>query len=91
MKLKIAILAAAAATLISGAAQAGPYGYGIPAPAAVVVDSLVQPARIVCDAYGRCVRVQRPVYVPPVVVYPRHRHYRGPYDRYDRYGYGRGW
>jgi hypothetical protein len=96
MKLKLAILAAAAATLISGAAQAqiAPYGYGSGIASAAIVDQLLQPARIVCDPYGRCVRLRpryaAPVYVPPIAFYPRRHHHRyGGYGRHDRYG--RGW
>lgn len=91
MKLKFTIAAAIAATLSAApAAEASPFGYGlavVPAPA-VVVDPLVQPARVVCDPYtGRCWRTYPRVYappvvaVPPVVLYPRHRHW-GHYRRW---------
>jgi len=85
MKLKIAILAAAAATLFAGSVQAAFIGYGIaPYTAPVVVDPLVQPARIVCNAWGRCWRTRPLVYAAPVVVYPRrhvHGYGSGPYGR----------
>lgn len=93
MKLKLAILAAVAATLISGTAQAqiATYGYG-PDIYGYSTDyaPLVQPARVVCDAWGRCFRVRpryegpayAPAYVSPFGFYPRRHHYhRGYYGR----------
>lgn len=88
MTFKRAILAAAIATLFTGAAQASPYGYGygygpagISVPG-VAVGQMIQPARIVCDVYGRCWHT-RPRYVPPVVYMPTPLPYYG-------YGYGYG-
>lgn len=86
MTLKIAILAAAIATLFSGAAQAGPFGYGpgIAVPG-LAVNPMIQPARIVCDAFGRCWRT-RPRYIPPVVYMPPLPYYGYGYGH--RYHYG---
>jgi hypothetical protein len=93
MKLKLAILAAATAILFSGGAQAQIATYGF-APAFYdgpdFVDPLIQPARLVCDAWGRCYRVRpryvAPVYVPPLPFgfYPRHRHHYGYWGRHHR-------
>lgn len=96
MKLKFAILAAAAVTMISGTAQAQivPYGFGpdIYGGYSADVAPLVQPARVVCDAWGRCFRV-RPRYYGPTYVAPAYVQPFGFYQRrhYHRYGYGRRW
>lgn len=73
----IGALAAVAAATASAAPAKAWYvpGVALAAPVDVV------PARIVCDAWGRCVRTYPRYIVPPPVFYPRHRYYR-PYGWY---------